>query len=1764
MGQGNIIGKANLPATTGSKGLWNLREQYAANRDSTWPGYDPQWSNTNLLLKTALPVGDAFIDSSPNAFTVTRNGDTIQTTSTPYAPYWSNYFDGSGDYLTTPSSSSLDFLAGDCTIECWFFLTAWTASHLFQIGNAGNARLNLFLSGNKFNLYTGGAIYISTSTLNLNQWYHIALTKQSGTWTLWLNGVSQGTSTTLNYPSGANNSVGIGWQHITGQSGDYHAGYISNLRMVAGSALYTSAFTPPTAPLTAVTGTRLLTCQDNRFIDRSTNNFTLTRAGDVAVSRFSPFAWTWSAASGGSGYFDGVGDYLTLSNTSGALVMGTGSFTIEAWVFRQSATVTYESIISSEAVDNSSTGLGFGLNSSNFPYLYSYSFLLTSSIAITPGAWNHVALVRNGTTATIYVNGVSGGSTTVTNNFTDTRCAIGTNSWANNGNYFTGFISSLRAIKGVALYTTNFTPPASPVTAVSGTSLLLNFTNPAIYDTSGSAAFVRRVGNVSRGTAAPATDLTSVGLGGSGDYLTAAAPSGQLGVGDFTVEAWVFPTARTGTYPTIWCNYSTWTTGSFGLFAGHNSYQTKYTVGVDGAFPALISTSDIAYGQWAHLAVVRSNGVIRLYVNGVSEGGTYTSSAAQNQGNGSSFIGVPGDAVSGNTFTGLISNLRVERSARYTTNFTPSRSPHTVAANTVLALNQTLDTWDLTAKNDLTSTGTVVATPAMFTGSALSLNGSQVARAYSAGTLATNFGFGTGDFCIEAWVYPTAVTGADRCLWDTRASAGDAGMVVFINSSGQLSNYTSNAIRLTSTPALVANTWQHVAVVRVAGTLAYFINGQPAGAVAYTTTIDCPGQVNIGIRFDNAAGFSGQMDELRVTKGNGRYVGAFSPTTAPFDRDWEPPYNDTFVTSNVLQVKSIDLPGATNNVFRDDSTNAFAVTRNGDVTQGSFSPYIPSGYWSNFFDGNGDYLTLPSSAAFSFNADFTVEFWMRLSSVSTSTYPALIDFRGNGTNGAYIYIGLDNGNLILFTNSAVRIRSGSLNAATWYHVALVRSGTTTTLYLNGASVGAISDSTSYINNGISICANSQVISQCVDGYLSNLRLVKGTAVYTANFTPPNAPLTAISGTSLLTCQDNRFKDNSTNNFTLTRNGDVSVSRFDPFPLAVPVTTVATTNPGSVYFDGTDDRIEVAANNAFLLGSGNFTHEFWIKTTRTSTSWVTGYGVSNPTAGNQMSYLVVLSGGTFYFDMVSGGGTETLVSYGTTAQISDGNWHHLAVTREGNTVRTFRDGILSQTITYTATIQDPGSGTPIYRVGGISGTYERPYDGSISNLRLVKGAALYTASFTPPTAPLTAIANTSLLICHDPGGFTDASTNNFTVTKYGDAVAREDNPFQAGKRATYVYGGSGYFDGTGDYLSIPTNTAFDFGTGDFTVEAWVNPATLPSDWFIVSASGSGGLFLGYGAGAVGYGRAGVAWDSGYGGSGVGLAVNAWSHVALSRSGTSIRLFVNGVQAGATATNSQAYNISTGSLNIGSQGANYYCNGHIANVRIVKGTAVYTANFTPPTSPVTAVSGTSLLLNFDNAGVYDATGQRSNIVHYGDVKTSTTVTQLGQSVMYFDGTGDYMNVNGPASPALAFGTGDFTIEGWLRLGVAGGGLNILDFRPTNTNGAYPDLYYNGTKLAYYLNGGDALVGATTIVTNTWYHFALCRSGTTTRLFVNGALDASFSDSTNYLCGVNRPMIGGHGYLNNSSNSWNGYLYDIRITRTARYVAPFTPPSEPFPVA
>jgi len=673
---------------------------------------------------------------------------------------------------------------------------------------------------------------------------------------------------------------------------------------------------------------------------------------------------------------------------------------------------------------------------------------------------------------------------------------------------------------------------------------------------------------------------------------------------------------------------------------------------------------------------------------------------------------------------------------------------------------------------------------------------------------------------------------------------------------------------------------------------------------------------------------------LPITFGaaSARGFGLFSAPVALLDEYFE------YVT---LLLPGNGTNGAQNNTFLDSSTNNFTITRNGNTTQGTFSPYGSN--WSNYFDGSGDFLSTSISPA-TLSGDFTVEGWIYLDNLSLDRPFVCLGDTFHAT-GVVFYV-TTGGRLAVYGNNVVILRGTTQSVPTnsWVHVAFVRSSGTIKVYLNGTA-----DSTT-VSNATSFAVNCRVgaelynggLSVVIQGYISSCRIVAGTAVYTSNFTPPTAPLTAITNTSLLTCQSNRFIDNSANAFAITVNGNTSVQRFSPFSPTAAYS--AATIGGSGYFDGSGDYLTVPSNAALDFGTGDFTIEAWVY--RTSSSGGSTIATNSSTGDNNYFQLDYESNGVGSFEIRTSGGTTVI--FGT---INGGlnTWVHIAVSRQSGTVRLFINGALDKTVTITSACTQRS-----VLIGGfLYPGFDEYFTGYISNLRIVKGTAVYTSAFTPPTSPLTAVANTSLLLNYTNAGIIDNAMMNDLETVGNAQISTSVSKFGGGSMA---------FDGTGDRLFTRYNPNLELGSGDFTVEAWVYFSTLPSNAAaaIVSYGDSDNtprwlLYYDSRTGSANGLRFSVINGSGSaiilveGGGTSGWAANTWYHVAVTRSGSSWKLFRDGTQTGSTLTDSDSIpTASNNGLVVGAEpNGGIPLTGYIDDLRITKGVARYTANFTPPT-------------------------------------------------------------------------------------------------------------------------------------------------------------------------------------------------------------------------
>jgi hypothetical protein len=664
-----------------------------------------------------------------------------------------------------------------------------------------------------------------------------------------------------------------------------------------------------------------------------------------------------------------------------------------------------------------------------------------------------------------------------------------------------------------------------------------------------------------------------------------------------------------------------------------------------------------------------------------------------------------------------------------------------------------------------------------------------------------------------------------------------------------------------------------------------------------------------------------------------------------------------------------------------------------------------------------------------------------------------------------------------------------------------------------------------------------------------------------------------------------FVDGSTNNQAVTVSAGIPLPNYNsPF----------TSTSGSMYFNGSTS-ISVPTSSALYQFTGDFTVECWVYLT----SYATRNTISNwpgLVASNCAWVMQVSATGRLVFAYGIGGTNVSVVGTSTTVPLN--TWTHIAVTRSGTTLRLFVNGVQDATSpTVSGTLNNNPS--PLY-IGVLNPGESQYWLGNISNARVVKGVAVYTTGFTPSTLPLPATQSanvygnpsaaitgtqTSLLMNFTNLGmqnnttFADISTITATPTVTGTPYYAGLTPF------TNTYPGSINFGATGRYITTPTNTAYSFGTGDFTVEFWlyptnsVNASALVGVWSGVAAT-SAWLFT-RGNGDITRLRFGFCDGSAVNfveSSTGAIANNVWQHIVAVRSGGTFRMYVNGTQVYSASNSLNIHNPSTvlAVMSVPSSSPTFDTTGYVSNLRIVKGVGVYTSAFTPSTLPLpatqsantygnpsAAITGTqtSLLIPGTTGGFQDLSNSGQRITN----TTSTTSVKTVSATQQFK-FGTQSNTLLPTAyqtviddTTIQFGTNDFTIEGWVYTNAAGVVYGLINKGASTPTGWSLEINASN-QLVWYSAGTAIKTSTTTIPASTWTYVAITRNGTNLYMFINGTLQGTVgTDSANYNQ-TNNMIIGATRAL---GNGLNGYLDDLRITRyTARYTASFTAPTAAFP--
>lgn len=644
----------------------------------------------------------------------------------------------------------------------------------------------------------------------------------------------------------------------------------------------------------------------------------------------------------------------------------------------------------------------------------------------------------------------------------------------------------------------------------------------------------------------------------------------------------------------------------------------------------------------------------------------------------------------------------------------------------------------------------------------------------------------------------------------------------------------------------------------------------------------------------------------------------------------------------------------TSTTFIDSELLPKTITANGnaqlDTAQSKF------GAASGLFDGDGDYLTLLDSDDWYFGTDdFTIDGWFRFSDVTSDDVIAsqYVDANNNwyirkySNNKLYMRFrsgGVDQGYYVM-TNTSTMVNN------TWYHLAFVRSGSTGYMFIDGVSQ-TLTELTAFGTNSLPNIAAVLQISRLGStntydyyGWIDELRISKGFAHWTSNFTPPLGQYDDIFFPSTLTDTTTKIEGvasekiitgspridvNTVGLWHLDETGGTGAYIKDSTTNANHGTPTGTTLTNGFSgkarsFNGSSDKISIPSSANYNF-SADFSIDFWFKTSSSSLMYPLSFGASP----NNLNFDFNDSGYGLWLYW-NGTGTPNIW---TTTTYYDNKWHHVVATRIGSTITLYVDGVSIGTSTYATAIN---AGTNNDRFFGCYQGSANFWNGSLDELRIKNGAGMtaeevaeayragrdhyinktisstdlsssnklpfYVASDRQGTF-LNAVIGESAFANYQPDGNTvglwhlDEQSGSGAYIKDSSGNANNGTP----TGTTYTQGkiGKGRSINGGTDKIIASNTNFIHRTNNFTYDWWVNWNATPStnqtyfengSWvntLLIRQESSTALNI-------------YSMSTNYGAFTFAPVAGKWYHLAVVRNGNTIYLYVNGVLSGSLAFN-----------------------------------------------------------------------------------------------------------------------------------------------------------------------------------------------------------------------------------------------------------------------
>jgi len=1116
----------------------------------------------------------------------------------------------------------------------------------------------------------------------------------------------------------------------------------------------------------------------NSTIDSFTKVLLHMDGADAATSFFDDapvaVAHTWTANDnaqldtadskfgGTSGLFDGTNDYISTPD-SADFELGSGDWTIECWFKCNVATGTNRGIAGQTDAGLTAAGSSWFIrrassgqinclvsNGSNFVQIFSES---TYSNTVNTG-WHHLALVRASGVLQLFMDSVQEGGN-VAANFTvnPTAGVLVVGAAHTSTQYWLGWLDEFRISVGIARWSAGYVTGNDAFTKI-----LLHFNAP-----DASTFFVdSKLGSTQQhawtANDNAQTDTADFKFGGSsllcdGTLDQISTPDGTdltLGAGDWTIECWFKCTAASGATAALFGQSDAGATNAASsVYCQRNSSDVMRMFVSDGTNLYTITggtqLTNVSNTGWHHLAIVRNGTVLRMFLDGLQEGGDVTIGAATV--NDSSQVFVIGGRTSGatTTWSGWIDEFRlsvgIDRySSLYLGNLPDSFTKvlvHGDGANTTTAI---ADQGASAAPHLFTVAGNaqIGTATSKFGGASMLFDGT---GDWWRTPDAADLELGSGDWTIDFWFNCTAASGSFKTAIgkDTTAGTGvnaDRSYAVFRASTQN--TMRGNIYAGVSSFGIIGSMqfdnvnnagWHHYALVRSGNNMWQFIDGTQDGqnlTLLSPTVNDLSGPLGIGSLGDESANpWLGSLDEVRLSVGVARWSALAVNGNDSFTKlllHFNGPNTSTVLVSDEF-----------GSGMQNSKVFTVAGTAKLDTSDSKF------GGSSGLFAGGASW-SCPDSNDFTLGSgDFTVECWFKCTATTGSTVRIAGQNDGAFTTNTRTFLlqrlAPNDQMQCAVCNASQTVSALSMSRYTdlinpgWHHIAFVRRGANDFILFidgvlegraNASTIGAINNSAN--NMGIGI--GGEAVGNTWQGWLDEFRLSVGIARYVPASTTDNDQFTKVllhmdgPNGSTLTFPDVNYGGASHHTWSAAGTGQCDTSQFK-FGTA------------SLKCGGAGDYINVADNADFTIGADDFTVDCWIRPQNTGVvKHIAGHMDAGATKPNMAWHIYVDINDQFVAE-VAWNGNNSSILFGNAILAMD-TWHHVALVKTGNSFLTFVNGVQDSSAAMPAggTVNDSPGTIAVGRAGGFTSS---TFIGWIDEFRLSIGIARWTTAFTPPTA-----------------------------------------------------------------------------------------------------------------------------------------------------------------------------------------------------------------------------------------------------------------------------------------------------------------------------------------------------------------------------------------------------------------------------------------------